>query len=61
MQPPHRQLDAGAVQGLLPRQHVLVDAVDQRPVEIEQEGLGTHFDADGTSTVARTVGLCSGR
>ena len=37
MDAPDRELDAFAVEGLLPGQHVLVDAVDQRPVEVEQK------------------------
>ena len=40
---PDRQLDALRVQRLLPGQHVLIDAVDQRAVEIEEEdGLDSH-------------------
>jgi hypothetical protein len=34
---PHRQLDPAPLQRLLPGQHVLVDAVDQGAVEIEDE------------------------
>ena len=34
---PDGKLDALAVERLLPGQHVLIDAVDQRAVEIEQE------------------------
>ena len=40
---PDREVDAFAVESLLPGQHVLVDAVDQRPIEIEQKrGLDAH-------------------
>jgi hypothetical protein len=35
--PPHRQLDPGDLQRLLPGEHVLVDAVDQRAVQVEHE------------------------
>src|SRR5690606_720735 len=35
---PDREVDALAVERLLPGQHVLVDAVDERAVEVEQEG-----------------------
>ena len=43
MDAPDRELDAFAVERLLPRQHVLVDAVHQRAVEIEQKhGLDAH-------------------
>jgi hypothetical protein len=34
---PDGQLDALALQGFLPREDVLVDAVDKRAVEIEHE------------------------
>ena len=37
MNPPDGQLDAIAVERLLPRQHMLVDAIDKRPIEIEDE------------------------
>ena len=39
---PHRELDAGLLQRLVPRQHVLIDAVDQRAVEIEDQGRCRH-------------------
>ena len=38
--PPDGQVDPGAVQGETPCQHVLVDAVDEGAVEVEQEPLG---------------------
>jgi hypothetical protein len=38
--PPHRQVDPGAVQGDAPCQDVLIDAVDEGAVEVEQETLG---------------------
>src|SRR5438034_8631439 len=38
MDAPHRQLDAAALERLAPGEHVLVHAVHQRAVEIEQEG-----------------------
>ena len=37
---PHRQADADALECLTPGQDLLVDAVDQGPVEVEQEGAG---------------------
>jgi phosphoglycolate phosphatase-like HAD superfamily hydrolase len=40
--PPHRQLDPAGRQRLLPGQHVLVDAVDQGAVEVEQEDGPSH-------------------
>jgi hypothetical protein len=43
MDAPDRQIDLLRVQGLLPGQHVLIEAVDERAVEIEQEnGFDTH-------------------
>src|SRR3984885_1753497 len=43
MDAPDGEVDAFAVESLLPRQHVLVDAVHQRPIEIEQKyGLDAH-------------------
>ena len=43
MDAPDRELDAFGIERFLPRQHVLIDAVDQRAVEIEQKGvLGAH-------------------
>ena len=38
MDAPHRELDALGIERLFPGQDVLIDAVDQRAVEIEQEG-----------------------
>src|SRR5580698_207720 len=35
---PHRQLDAFLVERLLPGEDVLIDAIDEGAVEIEQEG-----------------------
>src|SRR5437867_6994337 len=35
---PHRELDAGALERFAPGEHVLVHAVHERAVEIEQEG-----------------------
>src|SRR5690606_13083080 len=40
MDAPDRQVHALAVERLLPGQHVLVDAVDEGAVEVEQEGGG---------------------
>ncbi len=43
MHAPDRQVNAVALERLVPREHVLVDAVDERAVEIEQEcGLAHH-------------------
>jgi hypothetical protein len=43
MDAPDGDVDAFGVQGLLPGEHVLVDAVHQRAVEIEQKyGLDAH-------------------
>src|SRR3984957_2625312 len=43
MDAPDGEVDALRVQGLLPGQDVLIDAVDQRSVEIEQkDGLDAH-------------------
>ena len=39
---PHRELDTSLLQRLVPRQHVLIDAVDQRAVEIEDQGRCRH-------------------
>ena len=38
VQPPDRDLDAFFLQRIVPGQHMVIDAVDQRAVEIEQEG-----------------------
>ena len=35
--PPHRELDPGRFQSLAPGQHMLVDAVHQRAVEIKEK------------------------
>jgi len=32
---PHRQLDALGVERFFPREHMLIDAVDERAVEVE--------------------------
>jgi hypothetical protein len=48
MDSPDRELDALGVECLLPRQHVLIDAVDQRSVEIEEKD---RFDAHFRSNV----------
>jgi hypothetical protein len=48
MDAPDRELDALGVECLLPRQHVLIDAVDQRSVEIEEKD---RFDAHFRSNV----------
>lgn len=40
MDTPDRELDALGVKPLLPGQHVLIHAVDQRAVEIEQKSCG---------------------
>src|ERR1700733_6896019 len=37
MNPPNRQLDAFAVEGLLPGEDVLVDTIDESAVQIEYE------------------------
>ena len=43
MDAPHREVDALAVERLFPGQHVLIDAVHERAVEIEQKrGLDAH-------------------
>ena len=38
MQSPHGHLDAFFLQRVVPGQHMVIDAVDQRAVEVEQEG-----------------------
>ena len=42
MDPPHRQFDPGRLQRLVPGQHVLVDAVDQGAIEIEDQRRHAH-------------------
>ncbi len=37
MNPPDREIDALSVERLLPGEDVLIDAVDERAVEVEQE------------------------
>src|SRR4051794_23350402 len=41
MNAPNRQLDAGLFQRLAPRQNVLIDAVHERAIEVEQERRAT--------------------
>jgi hypothetical protein len=42
---PYGQLDPLGVESLLPGQHMLIDAVDERAVEVEKEnGLDTHWE-----------------
>src|SRR4030088_118179 len=38
MDTPDREIDPVRIKRLAPSQHVLIDAVDQRPVEVEQKG-----------------------
>jgi hypothetical protein len=40
MDAPDRELDAGALEGVPPGEDVLVDAVHERPVEVEEKGGG---------------------
>src|SRR3546814_7854479 len=42
MDAPDRERDIRRSQRLVPREHVLIHAVDQRPVEIEEEGIAYH-------------------
>ena len=59
MDAPDREVDAFRVQGLLPGEDVLVDAVDQRSVEIEQkDGLDAH-GSGSSSGLSRRVRLFS--
>ena len=41
MDTPHRQVDAELIERVLPRENVLVHAVDQRSIQIEQERLAS--------------------
>ena len=50
---PHRQLDSGGLQGFAPGENVLIDAVHQRAVEVEQEGGCPH-------DLCRTLHLLAG-
>ena len=57
MDTPNRQLDAFGVERLLPRENVLIDAIDQRAVEIEQERrLDAHRSLSYTRSVAASTG-----
>jgi hypothetical protein len=51
MDAPDRQLDALGVERLAPGEHMLIDAVDERSVEIEDEGRlrSRHRHAPGRS------------
>ena len=51
---PDGELDAFAVERLLPGQHMFIDAVDERAVEIEQED---GFDAHSTAPIISDRGL----
>lgn len=40
---PNRKIDAFGIEGLLPCEHMLIDAIDQRAIEIkEKDGFKTH-------------------
>jgi hypothetical protein len=39
MDSPNRELDVFGAQGFVPRQNMLIDGVDQGPIEIEQESV----------------------
>src|SRR2546426_11963149 len=52
---PHRELDADALERFAPREHVLVHAVHERAVEIEQEG-GAGGHESGNVIVVNEVG-----
>ena len=41
MHAPHGELDAFGLERFAPREHVVIDAIDERPIEVEQEG-GVH-------------------
>jgi hypothetical protein len=38
MNPPYRQLDSASLESFPPGEHMLINAVDQRPVQIEKKG-----------------------
>jgi hypothetical protein len=38
MNPPHGELDADTRHRLAPREHMLINAIDQRAIQIEQKG-----------------------
>jgi hypothetical protein len=52
MDAPHRQFDALCIERLLPGQDVLIDAVNERAVEIKQED---RFDTHAISPVLELV------
>src|SRR6266478_1142368 len=53
---PDRQLDAGQLERLVPRDGVLIDAVNERAVQVEEEGRTVGHDRKATrgSLTART-------
>src|SRR5947207_3157488 len=55
MDAPHRELDADALQGFAPREHMLVHAVHERAVEIEEES-GAGWHESGNVIVVNEVG-----
>src|SRR5882762_3531224 len=38
MNPPYGKLDSAALESFAPGEHMLINAVDQRPIQIEKEG-----------------------
>src|SRR5882762_9011862 len=38
MNPPYRKLDSAALESFPPGEHMLINAVDQRPIQIEKKG-----------------------
>src|ERR1700736_379679 len=54
MNAPYRQFDALGIEGLLPSEHMLIDAVHQRAVEIKQEhGFKSHRALPLAPTIRR--------
>src|SRR6266516_1060373 len=54
MDAPHRELDARFLERLAPREHMLIHAVDERSVEVEEEG-GLFAHVTRSDGVARSL------
>src|SRR5438874_9952925 len=55
MDAPDREVDAGRRQRLFPREDVLVNAVQQRPVEVEEHCGTVGVPSDGRTGMARLL------
>ena len=63
MDAPDRKLDAFAIERFTPGQHVLIDAIDERAIEIESEGslreLSSSWLPSVGASIVATTGCCT--